>query len=178
MKSLCKIYGVFALCFATLLPVTAQQVQYSTEMARPRSTVDHTRTDRLNGKPKFDLTTVLSCPSGQTLSGGQCVLLPNQSAYGKAWTSYFIGQSRMNDGIGTWNATVNSDGSISTVHGSMPTPSFGSPTYLSNVTQCSQSGWNVSAWPIFTNLQRLNGEAPSDWSWTATFAETGQCSLP
>lgn len=41
---------------------------------------DHTKIRTLSGKPSTPPTEVPSCPSGSTLSGGQCVLISNQSA--------------------------------------------------------------------------------------------------
>ena len=47
------------------------------EVARPRSTVDLTRTDRLTGTPRLDGP--LNCPAGQVFSGGSCVVMNTAS---------------------------------------------------------------------------------------------------
>jgi len=44
---------------------------------------DHTKIRQLIGKPPaIPIADVPSCPSGSTLSGGQCVLISNQAASG------------------------------------------------------------------------------------------------
>ena len=40
---------------------------------------DHTKIRQLIGKPPTAATDMPSCPSGSTLSGGQCVLISNQA---------------------------------------------------------------------------------------------------
>lgn len=63
-----------------LLPSIALAQGYTvpgSELARPRSLVDHGRTDRLTGTPN-PISTPGYCPSGQVFSGGACVLISNQ----------------------------------------------------------------------------------------------------
>ena len=81
MKIATKIAGFLMSCLtlcASLQPVAT--MAQNTEMARPRSTIDLSRTDRLTGTPSVDPTSVPSCPAGSTLSGGACVLISNQSS--------------------------------------------------------------------------------------------------
>lgn len=67
---------------ALLLPSIALAQGYTvpgSELARPRSLVDHGRTDRLTGTPN-PISTPGYCPSGQVFSGGACVLISNPSS--------------------------------------------------------------------------------------------------
>ncbi|WP_194945319.1 hypothetical protein [Limnohabitans sp. DM1] len=80
MKIATKITGFLMSCmtlYASVQPLAS--MAQNTEMARPRSTIDLSRTDRLTGTPNPQ-ENPLSCPSGQVYSGGTCVLISNQSS--------------------------------------------------------------------------------------------------
>lgn len=97
-------------CSSAMLPNNS--VAQGTEVARPRSLVDHTRTDRLTGDPLKTPANLMNCPNGQVYSGGTCVQMqtPNPNiADGRSWTSYFLGQ-----GIGSpYTARINANGTVS-----------------------------------------------------------------
>lgn len=137
-------------------PVAAQ----NTEVARPRSLVDHTRTDRLTGVPRRQ-DDPFYCPPGQVNSGGACVLISNQSAGTRSWTSYFLNQTKCGYGC----ATILSDGRIKLWNGTSVDGVYEVPLLFSSLSisaNCSREG--VYAGPVFTNDNKLNGSGPSDWS--------------
>ena len=75
-KSL-KLPLLWALCaFAGLVQAQGYTVPGS-ERARPRSLVDHSRTDALVGRPQYATD---ACPFGTVLSGDRCITLSSLSA--------------------------------------------------------------------------------------------------
>lgn len=176
MKIATKIAGFLMSCLtlcASLQPVAT--MAQNTEMARPRSTIDLSRTDRLTGTPNPQ-ETPLSCPSGQVYSGGTCVLISNQNTGVQSWTKPFIGQSRTasNQGHHGYGSvfTINGDGSLTgyltaAVNGSrneyLPTPpGLNAVAFGRSVGFCNSVSF--TAYPIYTNSEALNGLPPHDWA--------------
>jgi hypothetical protein len=162
-----------------LLPSFALAQGYTvpgSERARPRSLVDHSRTDRLTGNPN-PISMPGYCPSGQVFSGGSCVLISNQAApYEPAWTSFFLGQRKCTS-MGC--ATIQQDGSVYWQVSATYTPSRTSPTpvALSSVLQTWACGWGVhdlhfEAWP--TGYNALTGTRPIDWA-IREYSSSGTC---
>ena len=126
------------------LSMSASALDYGT--LRPRSTVDSTGLPSLNGIPPTD--------TGRPQVGG---------AYGKSWTSYFLGQSK-------GDVRINNNGSVTTEVGlwyhpegylRFPEPPVGL-TPLINPASCYKYGYELM--PLFTQEAVLNGGPPYDWT--------------
>ena len=182
MKIASKIAGFLMSCLTlctAMQPVAA--MAENTEMARPRSTIDLSRTDRLTGTPYGKDAAPYDCPSGQVLSGGVCVLISNQSTGVPSWTSYFLGQKKCSSTIAPFLhtgvsgcAAILGDGriqfSVDLTGVANPGPTTYSyadvPYQMAGVAFSKINGADVvgiSAGPIVTSDQRLHGTAPTDW---------------
>lgn len=152
---------------SAILPTNS--VAQGTEVARPRSLVDHTRTDRLIGSP--GLADVPSCPNGQVYSGGTCVQMqtPNPNiADGRSWTSYFLGQS-------ITRASINANGTVSftsyhpeaggdfVVTSNQPPVGFNVVKILSGVNSAAQIPVYVCFGPNADAVR--NGTVPTSWGY-------------
>jgi hypothetical protein len=184
-----KNFRIFSAVLAiVLLPSIALSQGYTvpgSERARPRSLVDHSRTDRLTGRPDQTLDPTY-CPSGQVYSGGTCVLISNQAPYDKAWTSYFLGQRKCDDQY-CFEITQSGQITASNIHGYPSTTTFQTPSGLMGV------GWNAGGIggcgsgsfrtytiaPSLTPAQRLAGSAPSDWgiAYSLVYWDAGGCGV-
>ena len=112
---------------------------------------------------------------------------PPSNAYGKSWTSYFLGQSK---GNGDDNYVINYDGTVTNVlyyghYLSLPgyptydtpplvrtavTPLGTTPVTFDGVTGCSNgSGFaTIEVRPLFTTAAKLNGSPPYDWEFVVS----------
>lgn len=88
---------------------------------------------------------------------------PPSNAYGKSWTSYFLGQSK-------GDVRINNNGSVTTEVGlwyhpegylRFPEPPVGL-TPLINPASCYKYGYELM--PLFTQEAVLNGGPPYDWT--------------
>lgn len=124
----------------------------------------------LQGAPQIE-NQAFNCPSGQVFSGGSCVSLPqNQGAYGRSWTSYFVGQTKCSFLAGDNGcATIQSDGSIhfsfNRYHwlkgsSSAPIELNNAVIYDMGYDPCGTT-FKVFAYPAGFNP--FNGSPPTDW---------------
>lgn len=150
----------FVLCTAFAVATLAQAQVFE----------DHTRVRRLTESMTSQNAT--PCPSGSVLSGGVCVpLIQNQGAYGRSWTSYFVGQRK----CGSYGvcATINSDGSVyfnGYWWGGSTKPT---PFELAPVTIAEDCGVGLTATPTGMNL--ATGSAPTGWAVQDIHPRSGAC---
>lgn len=130
----------------------------------------------LQGEPQIE-NQAFNCPSGQVFSGGSCITIQNQAPYGRAWTSYFVGQRKCVP-VQTWIggtacAEIANDGRVLWYRGGAylgfsQTPielnpaSFGQQYYIDGLYD------QGSAWP--TGHNPMTGSAPTSWS--LSFSQT------
>lgn len=147
---------------------------------------DHTKVRALTGKVSITAAEIPSCPVGQVLSGGVCVVIPNQSTpYDPAWTKYFSGQTRcvwlnLNPGWGPYTTTcaqINSDSSVTVTCSGHPygtavknySPANGR-NQIDVTTTVSRPGRDDQAnctfayiAPIFSSAELSSGLPPGNW---------------
>ena len=178
MKTVQTIIAAIALCTSTFLPtvVIAQDI-YRTEVARPRSTVDHTRTDRLHGSVRVPISdNPLFCPSGQVNSGGSCVLISDQVAGVPSWTSHFVGQQKC---IGPLCFQILQDGRLQYISNGVPSGfhdvPFENDAVIHTIGICGSDEFgsgcsHLSVKPILINTNKSNffGTRPEVTGWFVT----------
>lgn len=117
---------------------------------------DHTKIRQLIGRPATPATDMPSCPTGSTLSGGQCVLISNQGTpYGPAWTSYFVGQTKC------WGSMCWTIDASSRLNNVVPYELGSVILYTNDCYYSSVSGVRLSARP--TGMNVAQGSAPTSW---------------
>lgn len=185
MKNSCIISTILAILLLPSIVLAQGYTVPGSELARPRSLVDHGRTDRLEGTPN-PISTPGYCPSGQVFSGGACVLISNQGAYDKPWTAYFLGQRKCDDQF-CFEITQAGQVKTSNIHGYPATTTLPIPTGLlvlgwnsGGPGECSSGSYRSYAIaPTLTTAQRLAGNAPSDWgtSYSTVYWGNGGCGM-
>ena len=124
----------------------------------------------LQGEPQIE-NQAFNCPSGQVFSGGSCITIQNQGAYGRSWTSYFVGQRKCVR-VQAWTggtacAEITNAGRIQWYRGGAYLGVSETPIEL-NPAQFSYRIFmdglidDGLAWPVGYNA--MTGSAPTDWS--------------
>jgi hypothetical protein len=115
-------------------------------------------------------------------------LIPNQAAYNRPWTSYFIGQTRRvavvadngRNGGPTYYATINADGSVSVGHAggygfqnssAVAATPYGREPVGNNFPSpgCAYVYGPVIAAPVMSSAAILAGTPPTDWTVTGSY---------